>query len=122
VQKTALLLVLFALVITAGCVPTAPLVLTPEAQRIQVGQADPGQGYLVIQGIDAIDGSGCGAFGSRGTFNGALLQLRYDAALVHADYIKIISTKEPYGDQHCFHNEYSISAIAYKKTDAAGTP
>ena len=115
--------------ITAACAPTAPLVLTPEAQRITVGQSDPGPGYLVIDGVDVVDGSGCGAFGTRGSFNGALRKLRYEANLLHGDFIKIVSTKEPYatpagpnGYGGCFHNAYSISAIVYKKQDSTETP
>ena len=123
-----LLSVVVTLIIAPACAPTAPLVLTPEAQRITVGEADPGPGYQAIEGIEAEDGSGCGAFGTRGTFNGALNKLRYQAGQLHADFIKIISTKEPYltpahGDNWaCFHNEYSISAIAYKKTAATEAP
>ena len=121
-QRLALLVFVFALVFSSGCTPTAPLALTPEARRIPVGQSDPGPGYSVIDGLDVVDGSGCGGFGSRGSFNGALSQLRYKAGLLHADYIKLVSTKEPYGDGRCFHNEYSISAIVYKKAAAADTP
>ncbi len=118
-----------ALAITTGCARTAPPVLTPEALRITVGQSDPGPGYLVVDGVDVVDGSGCGAFGTRGSFNGALKKLRFEAGVLHGDFIKIVSTKEPYatpagpnGQWGCFHNEYSISAIVYKKTESTETP
>jgi hypothetical protein len=119
----------FSLVMAAACAPTAPLVLTPEAQRITVGQSDPGPGYLVVDGVDVIDGSGCGAFGTRGSFNGALKKLRFEAGRLHGDFIKIVSTKEPYatppgpnGQWGCYHNAYSISAIVYKKSESSETP
>ena len=111
-----------SLFIAAACAPKVPLVLTPEAQRIPVGEADPGQGYQVIEGIDVQDGHGCGMYGTLGTFNGALIQLRYEAGLLHADFVKIIAMRTPYGDGNCFHNAYSISAIAYKKTAATEAP
>lgn len=62
------------------------------------------------------DGSGCGAFGSRGTYEGTVNSLKNQAHAIGADFVQIFTITEPHFRPGCFDNVYTISGSAYKKS------
>jgi hypothetical protein len=106
-----LLLVCFVLV---SCV-AAPIPLSPEASQVRIGKSDAGEGYLEVGAITATHGGGCGAYGSRGTYEGAYAILKNKAATLGADYVQIFTMSEPHPTGGCFVNAYTITGTAYRK-------
>ena len=85
--------------------PSDPLVVSkqeppPEAQRI----AD----------VQAVDGSGCGIFGTAGSYEGALSKLRARARALGADFVQLTSVKEPIHDRQCAHKAFKVAGVAYR--------
>ena len=112
-MKQVLLIVLLVFVVTGCAAKVVPL--NPNAISIKVGKQDPGEDYQEIGPISAKHGFGCGGYGQLGSYEGAYYLLKNRGFELSADYIQIIKVTEPYGDGQCFHNEYIIRGIAYKK-------
>jgi len=103
----------------AACA-AAPVSLNKAGERVQVGKGDPDRSqYEEIGPIEAQHGSGCGMYGSVGTYEGAYTQLRNAAAEKGADYVELISTREPYNDGRCAHNDYVMRGIAFRSKSSA---
>jgi len=105
-------LVLLA-ILTVGCART-PLLLSPDASDVRTGKADPIGNARELGPVTATDGSGCGLYGYRGTYERAYIQLKNNAAALGANYVQIYSISEPHLSGGCFVNVFSISGMAYK--------
>jgi hypothetical protein len=94
------------------------------AYRVTVGKSDPPPGAVELGSIEAVHGEGCGSWGQRGTFDGAMFQLRNLAATRQANYVMLISAVEPHLDAGCYNNEFKIRGLAYRIPDggAAQSP
>jgi hypothetical protein len=113
-MKTALLLIAL---LAFACVTTtaADIPLTSGATKVKTGKADadPGQ-YEEVGPIEASSGSGCGGFGSRGTYEATYNALRNRAAEMKADYVEIMTMTEPHANPGCFDNAFVIRGMAYR--------
>lgn len=94
----------------------------PEAERVTVGKGDPADNFTQIGPVTGLNGSGCGAFGRMGTYEGAVTNIRNKAAQMGADYVQIMVIKEPHQTYNCYVNTYQINGTAYKKTKESPSP
>lgn len=98
----------------AGCAST-PQSLSNMGRDVRVAKSDPPPGYVEVANITGIDGSGCGLVGSRGTYEGAMTDLKNKAGEYRADFVQIFTITEPHVRPACFDNKYTISGTAYRK-------
>lgn len=97
-------------------IPNAPMPkAVPMALAVTVGKGDAPRGYQQLRTITVSHGRGCGELGELGNFEGAYRKLRNYAVRLSADYVQIIAVTEPYLDIDCRHNEYKITAVAYRR-------
>jgi hypothetical protein len=82
--------------------------------ELRINKASPPAGAQPLGPLRAVDGSGCGMFGTPGTYAGALAKLRARAEALGADYIELTLVKEPYVDHQCKHREYLLEGKAYR--------
>lgn len=110
-----------AAVLLAGCA-SAPQSLSSMARDVRVAKSDPPPGYIEVANITGVDGSGCGLVGSRGTYEGAMNDLKNKAAGYQADFVQIFTITEPHVRPACFDNKYTISGTAYQKGEEQVAP
>ncbi len=117
-KKITLLMFVLYLV---GC--AAPAVKLQDSGRaVKVGKSDPTDNYSELGPITAIDGSGCGGFGYRGTYDRAVVVLKNKAAALGGDYVQIFTLTEPHFRPGCFDNVYKINGTLFKKTSESPSP
>jgi hypothetical protein len=85
-----------------------------QAMHVQVRRAPPPHEARALGPLEGWDGSGCGAFGDRGTFQGALNRLRVNAAAIGADYVELVSLTEPHREPFCYDQTFIIRGFAYR--------
>lgn len=99
----------------AACGGMAPLPpASAQATEVTVAKADPPPGSADLGPIEAAHGEGCGGFGERGTFEGAMIALRNAAAARGANYVALIATMSPHLSGGCFDNRFVLQGIAYQ--------
>lgn len=91
-------------------------------KTIKIAKADPADNYTEIGPITASDGSGCGLFGSRGSYDGAIMAIKNAAYEQGGDYVQIVTLTEPHIRGGCMDNAYVISGTLFKKTSASPSP
>lgn len=102
-------------ILVVGC--TAPTVMLSDAGRVvKVGKSDPTDNYTEIGPITATDGRGCGAYGYRGSYDRAVVELKNKASLQGGDYVQIFTLTEPHFRPGCFDNVYKINGTLFEKT------
>lgn len=111
IRELSVILLLGMLVVS--CART-PLVLSPNANDVQVGKGDPPRNAKELGPVTGSNGSGCGLYGRRGTYEGAYIQLKNTAAALGANYVQIYRISEPHLSGNCFVNVFSISGMAYR--------
>jgi hypothetical protein len=105
-------LILFPLLLI-GCFATAATpALLAGSERIRIGKSDPA-GLVELGPIEAVHGSGCGGFGEKGTYDGAVTVLRNEAARMGASYVEIFTLTEPHSETGCFDNRFVIRGTAW---------
>lgn len=109
-------LALLVATLVAGC-STRPQQLVPGAELVQVGKGDVAN-YQYIGEVSGVHGAGCGVFGYRGSYAGAVADLRNKAKAMGANYVQIMSQTQPFPAHNCFVNEYIIDATAYRNPAA----
>ena len=92
-----------------------------DVSSVQVGSESPGNDYSQIGPITAKSGGGCGLFGKKGTFQGAMTSLRKEAAEMGADYVQILQQEGEHMAGACLSRGYTIDGYAYKRTAPAGS-
>lgn len=113
-MKLAKIVVLLAPVLLAACA-APPMALAPNATRVQLGKSDPGNNYELIGPVSGIDGTSCGAYGYKGSYERAVTDLRNKAAGMGGNYVQLVTISEPHRAGGCFVNEYRVSANVYRK-------
>lgn len=109
------------MLLMTGC--AAPIVKMSEgASTVKVGKSDPADNYSEIGPITASDGSGCGAYGYRGTYDRVVVILKNMAYQLGGDYVQIFTMTEPHLRGGCFDNAYTISGTLFKKTSDSPSP
>lgn len=103
-----------AVAFISGCAST-PQSLSDAGRDVRVAKNDPPTGYIEVANITGVDGSGCGLAGSRGTYEGAMTDLKNKAGEYRADFVQIFTMTEPHISPGCFVNKYTISGTAYRK-------
>lgn len=88
--------------------------LVPGAAEVRTGKSDPPEGFVEIGPIEAVHGTGCGAFGKLGTYEGAYSVLRNKAAEMGATYVRINTMTEPHSEASCYNNTFVIRGTAYR--------
>jgi hypothetical protein len=105
---------ILVLAVTA-CGGMAPLPPTAaRAADVAIGKADPPPGAADLGPIEAAHGDGCGGFGETGTFEGAMITLRNEAAARGANYVALVATMSPHLAGGCFDNRFVLQGIAYR--------
>ena len=115
-------LVILVFLLATSCA-SPPVQMTSDAERVLVSRTDPADNFELIGPITTQDGSGCGMYGRRGSYDNAVVALRVKAAQMGANYVAIITITQPYlANQNCFANAYIISGMAYRKVADAPSP
>jgi hypothetical protein len=104
------------LLLITGCASNKAPTLSSAAKAVRVVKADPDGSYQELGPITATDGSGCGLFGTTGTYDNAVFKIKALAAKRGGDYVQIFNLREPYFRPACFDNAYVISGTLFKKT------
>lgn len=91
-----------------------PQVLQPGAETVKVGKADAVAGSVYIGEVSGQDGHGCGMWGRKGTYAGAVMSVRNQAYAMGADYVQIMGRDTPNLEFRCYDNTYRIDATAYR--------
>jgi hypothetical protein len=101
----------------------AAATLVPGAERVVVHKGDAPADAVEVGPVEATDGNGCGAFGTRGTYAGAYIQMRNAAYQLGANFVRIDSIEQPHMDPNprasCFHNEFTLLGVAFKLPGSA---
>lgn len=112
---------ILAVLSMVSCGSPPPVQMTPDAERVLVGRAEPADNFELVGPITAEDGSGCGLYGRKGNYDNAIMALRVKASQMGASYVAITTITQPHlATQGCFANAYVISGMAYRKV--ADTP
>ncbi len=115
-----------SLAFVGGCVmngaPSAPPPLSPAAQSVQVLKSDPPRSCRDLGPLEAVHGSGCGGFGSQGTYEGAYNELRNMAAARGANYVRMDSQFGPHSENGCFDDRFVIRGVAFACGAAPAMP
>lgn len=101
------------IVVLQGCASKAVIPIDG-TDRVKVVKSDPPSNYKMIAPITATDGSGCGAFGSVGSYNNAVMLIKNIAYQMGGDYVQIYTMEAPYFRPGCRVNTYTISGTLYK--------
>jgi hypothetical protein len=116
-------LVILVFLLTTSCTSPPAQLMTPDAERVLVSRTDPADNFELIGPITAQDGSGCGIYGRRGSYDNAVVALRVKAAQMGTNYVAITTITQPHlASQNCFANAYIISGMAYRKVADAPSP
>jgi len=106
-----LLSVLALIASLVGCASGIPEAATVDG--IRVDRAAPPASARVLRELKAVDGHGCGIFGTLGTYEGAIALLREQARALGADYVHITNVKEPAATHECVEKAYTVTGTAY---------
>src|SRR5262245_21836307 len=104
---------IFLAMYIVSCTPN-PAVLTPDANDVRVGKDDPSANATELGPVTGTDGTGCGIYGYRGTYERAYIQLKNNAAARGANYVQLYSMSQPHLSGNCFINAFTIAGMAYK--------
>jgi hypothetical protein len=118
-RRSALLGFGIAAAALSGCGVAASVPpVSATAAKVNVVKSDPPAGAQLIGPVEGTHGSGCGMYGRKGTFEGALATLREEAARKGANYVTLVMVTEPHSENGCFDQEFRVRGMAYK----TGTP
>jgi hypothetical protein len=95
-----------------GCAQSAPPALGPDPIRVE--RDAPPAGARALGQLKAVDGKGCGVFGTQGSYEGAVARLREQARTLGADYLQVTDVKVPPPNHECLEKEYTVTAVAYR--------
>lgn len=108
-------------VVLAGCAHAPPSPHTP-ADAVRVDKAPPPATATLVGPLRAVDGHGCGLFGTLGTYEGAVASLQSQAYALGADYVRVTRVEEPHAEHDCVHKEYVVEGVAYRRPSAPRPP
>jgi hypothetical protein len=120
-DRAALLRVVSVALVVAGC-SAADVLVAPDASRVQVGTRPPVGPHEQVGAVTATHGGGCGLYGRRGTYEGAVAILRNKAARLGANYVQVLRVTEPHLEGLCMYQGFVIDGMAYRTTHAGGSP
>lgn len=117
------LIILFLVLAIPGCaIPRPVQELAAGAEDVTVSKDFPGENYSVIGPVSGVDGTQCGLQGYKGSFDGAITNLKNNTYDMGGNYAQITRVKEPHWIGPCFNNEYAIEGTAYKKVHEKQAP
>jgi len=91
----------------AACGATATAVQpSPRAASVKISKAEPAENCSEIGPIEGIHGSGCGAFGRAGTYEGAYTTLKNNAVVKRANFVRIDQQIPPHSENGCFDQRF----------------
>ena len=102
---------LLGLLPSCGAAPA--ILLSPEGQTVDTGKLAPPIGARNLGPLDASHGSGCGAFAVKGSYEGALAQLRNRAGEIGGNFVQIESVTEPHDDSGCTTGGFVIHGVVF---------
>lgn len=105
---------IYSLFIPIGCA-SKRIPLDDNLSNLTINKNHPGNDYIELGLVSGVNGSGCGIFGRRGTYEGALTVLHNKASHLGANYVQIIAIQEPHIVTDCMDNEFKIIGKAFKK-------
>jgi hypothetical protein len=106
-------LVACVVLLGTGCGSAPPVTLAPDAQGVQADKLAAPAGARSLGPAEGSHGGGCGLFATRGTYDGALADLRNRAAELGGNYVQIDAVTEPHDDSGCTTGGYVIRGIVY---------
>ena len=101
-----------------GCAASAPPI-QGGANAVRVAKSDPGPGYEELGPLSGENGGGCGLYGTVGTYEGAVAELKNKANAMGADYVQIVNVREPYKAGICRVNTFTVSGTAFRRLSGA---
>lgn len=79
----------------------------------------PAAGATQVGLLEVSHGSGCGGFGSGGTYEGALHLLQEQAASMGATAISVTVIAPPHATESCYDRRFQLQGIAYENPSPA---
>ena len=119
-MRSRLLVAASSVMFVVGCVTADLPQPTTAGQAVTTGKADPPFGTPQIGPIEGSNGSGCGAFGTVGTFEGAMIDLKNRAAAMGANYVQIFTFTEPHHGGGCYVDAFVIRGLAFRLPGVPG--
>jgi hypothetical protein len=104
-------LTFFAHVGCGGAAPTPAI--SDQVAQVDVRLSLPPPGARSIGAIEAVHGRGCGSYGRAGTMEGALANLKTEAARRGANYVHVTRSIPPHLSGVCFDQRFQLAGIAY---------
>jgi hypothetical protein len=111
-----------AIVVGLSACASQPIVLDPGATAVKVAKSDPTDNFEEVGPVSGFHGQGCGAFGSLGTYEGAVTDLKNNAHRMQGNYVQIFTITEPHLRGGCFDNVYKLSGTAYRQVRDLPSP
>lgn len=97
-----------------GCATAKVATLSAAGSYVKVIKSDPAGNCQEVGPLEGISGSGCGGFGSKGTYEGSYTQLKNNAADRGANVVRIDAQSEPHLTGGCFDNKFTLRGVAFK--------
>jgi hypothetical protein len=108
--------------ILCACRAAQAVPLTPEGQAVEVDKLSPSGSARNLGPVDVSHGGGCGAFAVKGTYEGAVAELRNRAAELGGNFAQIQTVTEPHDDSGCTTGGYAIRGIVFFVSHAPPPP
>ena len=102
----------------SGCTPIKTL--RPGAETVRVVKGDAPSDLVYVGEVSGQDGSGCGVWGYKGTYERAVIDLRNKAIAMDANFVQIMGMDTPNREYRCYDNTYRIDGTAYRTKQADG--
>lgn len=107
-----------SLIVVCGCTHTQAVNRDNGADKVKIyRKAEPPENCIEIRAFTAESGKGCGAFGSRGTYEAAYNTFRNMVADMGGNVGLIQSEEPPHQAYGCFVNTYTMNGVAYTCPD-----
>ena len=95
----------------AACATSTPEPQAPDGVHVEL--SPPPTGAHKLRELKAVDGHGCGIFGTLGTYAGAVAKLREQARALGANYVYVTDVKEPAATRECVEKAFAVTGVAY---------
>jgi len=101
------------LAVLASCRATPPAA-TGGVRPIAVAKADPPPGARSLGAIEVVSGHGCGLYGTNGSYEAAVAELRGETEARGGDYVRVTRVIEPHVEGGCYDVRFVIRGVVFR--------
>ncbi len=88
------------------------------SEAIDVRESDPPPGSKSLGPIESANGRGCGLYGAKGSYDGALAALRNEAEERGGDFVRVTRVTEPHVEGGCYEERFVIRGMLFRVNPA----